>query len=91
MVNSWLTARRCVQLALGGLDLAETLAHDVGGHGDLVRPGRHPHSCRIAAPDDPQGGALDTLRAATAAAAEKLSSKCPQDVPAPAWARSSKG
>jgi LTXXQ motif family protein len=42
---------------------------------------------RIAAPDDAQRGALDTLRAATAAAAEKLSANCPQDVPVPAWAR----
>ena len=42
---------------------------------------------RIAAPDDAQHAALDTLRTATAAAAEKLSSNCPQDVPAPAWAR----
>ena len=42
---------------------------------------------RIVAPDDAQRGALEALRAAAAAAAEKLSADCPKDAPVPAWAR----
>jgi hypothetical protein len=42
---------------------------------------------RIAAPDDRQRGALDQLRSAAAAAAEKLSGDCPKELSAPAWAR----
>jgi len=42
---------------------------------------------RIATPDDRQRAALDELRAATSAAAKKLTAECPKDVAAPAWAR----
>jgi LTXXQ motif family protein len=42
---------------------------------------------RIAAPDDRQRGALEELRSAAAAAAEKLSADCPKEVSAPAWVR----
>jgi hypothetical protein len=37
---------------------------------------------QIVAPDETQRGALDALRSAAAAAAQRLSSDCPQDVPA---------
>jgi LTXXQ motif family protein len=42
---------------------------------------------RIAAPDDTQRAALEALRTSSAAAAERLVADCPQDVPAPPWAR----
>lgn len=42
---------------------------------------------RIAAPDDRQRGALEVLRGAAAAAAERLSADCPRDVPAAAAER----
>jgi hypothetical protein len=42
---------------------------------------------RIVVPDDRQRSALDELRNAAAAAAEKLSAECPREVPSPAWAR----
>lgn len=42
---------------------------------------------RITAPDDAQRGTLDTLRATTKSAAEKLSANCPQELPEPAWGR----
>jgi len=42
---------------------------------------------RIVAPDDVQRSALEALRASAAAGAERLSADCPQDDPAPPWAR----
>lgn len=42
---------------------------------------------RIVAPDDAQRGALEALRASAGAGAERLSAECPQDEPAPPWAR----
>jgi len=42
---------------------------------------------RIAALDERQRAALEELRSAAGAAAEKLTADCPQDVPAPAWTR----
>ena len=42
---------------------------------------------QIASPDDAQRRALEALRASTAAAARRLSADCPQDQPAPPWAR----
>jgi hypothetical protein len=42
---------------------------------------------RIVAPDDSQRGALEALRGSVAAAAQRLAADCPQDEPAPLWAR----
>jgi hypothetical protein len=42
---------------------------------------------RIVAPNDAQRGALEALRASAGAGAERLSAECPQDEPAPPWAR----
>jgi hypothetical protein len=42
---------------------------------------------RVAAPDDRQRAALDELKSAAAAAADKLAVECPKGVPAPAWTR----
>jgi len=42
---------------------------------------------RIVVPNDAQRAALETLRAAVSAGAERLSAECPQDAPAPPWAR----
>jgi hypothetical protein len=42
---------------------------------------------RIVVPDDAQRAALETLRASVSAGAERLSAECPQDAPAPPWAR----
>jgi hypothetical protein len=42
---------------------------------------------RIAAPDEAQRVALEALRGSAAAAAERLTADCPQDRPAPPWAR----
>ena len=42
---------------------------------------------RIAAPDDAQRAALEALRERAAAASGRLTSDCPQDLPAPPWAR----
>ena len=42
---------------------------------------------RIVVPNDAQRAALETLRASVSAGAERLSAECPQDAPAPPWAR----
>jgi hypothetical protein len=42
---------------------------------------------RIVAPDDAQRGALEALRASATAGAQRVSTQCPQDEPAPPWAR----
>ena len=42
---------------------------------------------RIAAPDATQRVALEALRASATAGAERVSAQCPQDEPAPPWAR----
>jgi hypothetical protein len=42
---------------------------------------------RIVAPDDTQRGALEVLRATATAGAQRVSTQCPQDEPAPPWAR----